>query len=76
MVYPVQKSWSSGNLKFFLQFKNSIELITLLVGQEPELVFTTDNYLRSPLHYVVWNTNPNQLEIAKKLLDAKGILLN
>lgn len=51
---------------------NSIELLTLLVGQEPELVFSKDNYLRTPLHYVVWNTNPNQLEIAKKLLDANG----
>ena len=52
---------------------NSIELLTLLVGQDPELVFTKDNYLRTPLHYVVWNTNPNQLEIAKRLLDANGI---
>lgn len=64
------------NVLHYACCSNSIELITLLVGQEPELVFTTDNYLRSPLHYVVWNTNPNQLEIAKKLLDAKGILLN
>ena len=54
---------------------NSIELTGLLIAQEPDLVFTNDNYLRTPLHYVVWNTNPNQLEIAKKILDAKGIIL-
>lgn len=50
---------------------NSIEIITLLLGTDPDLVHTKDAYGRHPLHYSVWNSNPNQLEIAKKLLDAK-----
>lgn len=61
------------NVLHYASISNSIELITLLVGQVPELVFTSDNYLRTPLHYTVWNTAPHQLEIAKKIIDAKGI---
>jgi len=51
---------------------NSIDLVTLLLGSEPELVHTRDTYGRTPLHYLVWNTNPNLLEIGRRVLDAKA----
>jgi len=51
---------------------NSLDLVTILLGNEPELVHTRDTYGRTPLHYLVWNTNPNLLEIGKKIIDAKA----
>ncbi len=51
---------------------NSLDLVTILLGQEPELVHTRDSYGRIPLHYLIWNSNPNLLEIGRKILDAKS----
>jgi ankyrin repeat protein len=49
---------------------NSAELVVLILGIDPDLVHTKDTYGRTPLHYVVWNSNFNQLEIARRILDS------
>jgi hypothetical protein len=48
----------------------SLELVSLLLQNEPELVHCKDIYGRTSLHYAVWNPDP--LEIGKKLLDSKA----
>ena len=51
---------------------DSVNLVTMLLGTEPDLVHTRDTYGRTPLHYVVWNGTSAQGEICMKLLEAKA----
>ena len=51
---------------------DSVNLVTMILGTEPDLVHTRDTYGRTPLHYVVWNGTSAQGEICMKLLEAKA----
>ena len=51
---------------------DSENLITLLLGINPDLVNARDTYGRTPLHYAVWNGTSKQKEITRKLLMANA----
>ena len=51
---------------------NSVELVSLLLGVEPDLVYTKDIYGRTALHYVLWNINPNSIEISRLLIKSNS----
>ena len=47
---------------------DSTNLVTLILGKEPDLVTARDTYGRTPLHYSVWNsrTSQNSYQIIRK----------
>ena len=51
---------------------DSTNLVTLILGKEPDLVTARDTYGRTPLHYSVWNGTAEQVKIVIKLLESKA----
>ena len=51
---------------------DSTNLVTLILGKEPDLITARDTYGRTPLHYSVWNGTAEQVNIVKKLLECKA----
>ena len=51
---------------------DSTNLVTFILGKEPDLITARDTYGRTPLHYAVWNGTSEQVNIVKKLLEAKA----
>ena len=51
---------------------DSTNLVTLILGKEPDLVTARDTYGRTPLHYSVWNGTSEQVKIVIKLLESKA----
>lgn len=51
---------------------DSVNLVTMIFGNDPDLVHARDTYGRTPLHYAVWNGTSAQVEICQKLLEAKA----
>ena len=52
---------------------DSTNLVSLILGKEPDLVTARDTYGRTPLHYSVWNGTSEQVKIVIKLLESKAI---
>ena len=51
---------------------DSTNLVSLILGKEPDLVTARDTYGRTPLHYSVWNGTAEQVKIVIKLLESKA----
>ena len=51
---------------------DSVNLVVLILGKEPDLVTARDTYGRTALHYSVWNGTSEQVNIVKKLLESKA----
>ena len=51
---------------------DSTNLVTLILGIEPDLITARDTYGRTALHYSVWNGTAEQVNIVKKLLECKA----
>ena len=51
---------------------DSTNLVSLILGKEPDLVTARDTYGRTPLHYSVWNGTAEQVKIVTKLLESKA----
>ena len=51
---------------------DSVNLVTLILGMEPDMVQCRDTYGRTPLHYSVWNGTSVQGDIIVKLLEANA----
>ena len=51
---------------------DSTNLVTLILGKEPDLVTARDTYGRTALHYSVWNGTAEQVNIVKRLLESKA----
>ena len=51
---------------------DSTNLVTLILGKEPDLITARDTYGRTPLHYSVWNGTAEQVNIVKKLLGSRA----
>ena len=51
---------------------DSTNLVSLILGNDPDLITARDTYGRTPLHYSVWNGTSEQVNIVKKLLDCKA----
>ena len=51
---------------------DSPNLVTLILGKEPDLITARDTYGRTPLHYSVWNGTAEQVNIVKRLLESKA----
>ena len=51
---------------------DSTNLVSLILGKEPDLVTARDTYGRTPLHYSVWNGTSEQVKIVIKLLESKA----
>ena len=51
---------------------DSTNLVTLILGKEPDLITARDTYGRTPLHYSVWNGTAEQVKIVIKLLESKA----
>ncbi len=49
---------------------DSTNLVTLILGKEPDLITARDTYGRTPLHYSVWNGTAEQVKIVIKLLES------
>ena len=51
---------------------DSTNLVTLILGKEPDLIAARDTYGRTALHYSVWNGTAEQVNIVKRLLECKA----
>ena len=51
---------------------DSTNLVTLILGIDPDLIAARDTYGRTALHYSVWNGTAEQVNIVKKLLECKA----
>ncbi|KAL4493478.1 hypothetical protein ABPG72_007486 [Tetrahymena utriculariae] len=64
------KDSTGKNPIHFASTCNNPQIISLLVGIKPDIVFSTDNSGLTCLHYAVWNNSIKQVDIIRTLLDS------
>ena len=52
-------------------FADCVNVVTMILDMDPDMLQCKDAYGRTPLHYAVWNGTNAQSEIINKLIEAK-----